>query len=45
MHTPAELYGSGKLPAVRSDKDWLPSVSGHGWMVLGRDVKIYKRPS
>jgi hypothetical protein len=27
------------------DEDWLAKVGRHRWTVLGRDLKIYERPS
>ncbi|MGH3199484.1 MAG: hypothetical protein ACRDNT_26985 [Streptosporangiaceae bacterium] len=44
MHTPAELYGSHEAASGAADEDWLARVSGRGWIVLGRDLKIYERP-
>jgi hypothetical protein len=44
MHTPAELYGSRRAALGAADEDWLARVSRRGWIVLGRDLKIYERP-
>lgn len=45
LHTPAELYGSREAALGARDEDWLAKVGRHRWTVLGRDLKIYERPS
>jgi hypothetical protein len=45
FHSPAELYGSHEAALGARDEDWLAKVSVHRWTVLGRDAKIYERPS
>jgi PIN like domain len=45
LHTPAELYGSRDAALGARDEDWLAKVGHHRWTVLGRDLKIYERPS
>lgn len=45
LHTPAELYGSREAALGARDEDWLAKVGRHHWTVLGRDLKIYERPS
>lgn len=44
VHTPAELFGSREESSGAPDEEWLKRVSGRGWAVIGRDVKIYERP-
>lgn len=44
VHTPAELYGSREQALGARDEDWLARVGERGWVVIGRDVKIYERP-
>jgi hypothetical protein len=38
------FYGSRDLAYGASDVDWLGRISGTGWVVLGRDLKITHRP-
>jgi len=45
VHTPAELYGSRDAASGALDEDWLPKVGQRKWTILGRDLKIYERPS
>lgn len=45
IHTPAELYGTREAALGAADEDWLAKVGQHGWTVIGRDLKIYERPS
>jgi PIN like domain len=45
LHSPAELYGSREAALGAPDEDWLARVGRHRWTVLGRDLKIYERPS
>jgi PIN like domain len=45
VHSPAELYGSREEALGARDEDWLARVGRRGWVVLGRDVKIYERPA
>jgi hypothetical protein len=45
LHSPAELYGSRDAALGARDEDWLARVGRHRWTVLGRDLKIYERPS
>lgn len=45
LHSPAELYGSYEAALGARDEDWLARVGRHRWTVLGRDLKIYERPS
>jgi hypothetical protein len=45
LHTPAGLYGSREAALGARDEDWLATVGRHHWTVLGRDLKIYERPS
>lgn len=45
LHTPTELYGSREAALGARDEDWLAKVGRHRWTVLGRDLKIYERPS
>jgi hypothetical protein len=45
LHTPAELYGSREAALGARDEDWPAKVGRHRWTVLGRDLKIYERPS
>ena len=45
LHSPAELYGSREAALGARDEDWLARVGRHQWAVLGRDLKIYERPS
>ena len=45
LHTPAALYGSREAALGARDEDWLARVGRHQWTVLGRDLKIYERPS
>ena len=45
LHSPAELYGSREAALGARDEDWLARVGRHQWTVLGRDLKIYERPS
>jgi hypothetical protein len=45
LHTPAELYGSREAALGARDEDWPAKVGRHHWTVLGRDLKIYERPS
>jgi hypothetical protein len=45
LHSPAELYGSHEASLGARDEDWLAKVGRHRWTVLGRDLKIYERPS
>jgi hypothetical protein len=45
LHSPAELYGSRDAALGARDEDWLARVGRHRWAVLGRDLKIYERPS
>jgi hypothetical protein len=44
IHTPAELYGSRDAAEGVLDEDWLPRVGTRGWIIIGRDAKIYERP-
>ncbi|MGH3318839.1 MAG: hypothetical protein ACRDN9_01445 [Streptosporangiaceae bacterium] len=44
VHTPWELYGSREEAEGARDEDWLAKVGSRGWVVIGRDVKIYERP-
>jgi hypothetical protein len=44
VHTPAELFGSRQASSGAADEEWLRRVTGRGWAVIGRDVKIYERP-
>jgi hypothetical protein len=45
LHSPAELYGSHDASLRARDEDWLAKVGLRRWTVLGRDLKIYERPS
>jgi hypothetical protein len=45
LHSPAELYGSREAALGARDEDWLARVGLRQWTVLGRDLKIYERPS
>ena len=45
VHSPAELYGSREAALGARDEDWLARVGERGWVVIGRDVKIYERPA
>jgi hypothetical protein len=36
---------AGKPPSGARDEDWLARVGPRQWTVLGRDLKIYERPS
>jgi PIN like domain len=45
LHSPAELYGSREAALGARDEDWLAQVGPRQWTVLGRDLKIYERPS
>lgn len=45
VHTPAELYGSREDASGALDEDWLLKVGQRKWTILGRDLKIYERPS
>jgi hypothetical protein len=45
MYTPAELYGSREAACGADDEDWLRRVGQRKWAILGRDLKIYERPS
>jgi hypothetical protein len=45
VHSPAELYGSREEALGARDEDWLARVGQRGWVVIGRDVKIYERPA
>jgi hypothetical protein len=45
FHSPAELYGSHEAALGARDEDWLAKVSSYRWTVLGRDLKIFERPS
>jgi len=45
LHSPAGLYGSYEAALGARDEDWLARVGRHRWTVLGRDLKIYERPS
>lgn len=45
FHSPAELYGSHEAALGARDEDWLARVSKRQWAVLGRDLKIFERPS
>lgn len=45
VHTPAELYGSRDAASGADDEDWLRRVGQRAWTILGRDLKIYERPS
>jgi hypothetical protein len=45
LHSPAELYGSREAALGARDEDWLAQVGLRQWTVLGRDMKIYERPS
>jgi hypothetical protein len=45
LHSPAELYGSREAALGARDEDWLAQVGLRQWTVLGRDLKIYERPS
>lgn len=40
VHTPAELFGSRESSLGATDEEWLKRVTGRGWAVIGRDVKI-----
>jgi hypothetical protein len=44
VHTPAELFGSRESSLGATDQEWLKRVTGRGWAIIGRDVKIYERP-
>jgi hypothetical protein len=44
VHTPAELFGSREGSLGAADEEWLKRVTGRGWAVIGRDLKIYERP-
>jgi hypothetical protein len=39
------LYGSREAALGAPDTDWLPKVGHRGWTIIGRDAKIYERPS
>ncbi len=45
VHTPWELFGSREAALGAHDEDWLKRVSHREWVVFGRDLKIYERPS
>jgi hypothetical protein len=45
VHTPAQLFGSREAARGISDEEWLTKVGGRGWAIIGRDAKIYERPS
>jgi hypothetical protein len=45
VHTPADLFGSWEAARGAADEEWLKRVGGKGWTVIGRDAKIYERPS
>ena len=45
VHSPAELYGSREAALGARDEDWLLKVGVRRWTVLGRDAKIFERPS
>ena len=44
VHTPAELFGSREASLGAADEEWLSRVSQE-WVIIGRDLKIYERPS
>jgi hypothetical protein len=44
-HKPAELFGTSEAANGATDEDWLKRVAPTGWTVIGRDLKIYERPS
>jgi PIN like domain len=44
VHTPGELFGSWVEASGADDTEWLRRVSGTGWAIIGRDVKITERP-
>lgn len=44
VHKPHELYGSSRAAAGALDTDWLPRVGRRGWVLIGRDLKIFERP-
>jgi len=44
-HKPAELFGTNEAANGATDEDWLKRVAPTGWTVIGRDLKIYERPS
>jgi PIN domain-containing protein len=44
-HTPAELFGSREAASGADDENWLTRVGRQGWTIIGRDLKIYERPS
>jgi hypothetical protein len=45
VHTPSELFGTREAASGALDEDWLPKVGQRKWTILGRDLKIYERPS
>jgi len=44
VHTPGELFGTREAAAGMPDTAWLSRVSGTGWLVINRDLKITRRP-
>lgn len=44
VHTPAELFGSREASLGAKDEEWLSRVRRE-WAIVGRDLKIYERPS
>jgi hypothetical protein len=45
VHTPAELFGDREASLGVPDEEWLRRVGQRRWAVIGRDLKIYERPS
>jgi len=44
VHTPAELFGTRDTSSGAADEEWMKRITGRGWAVIGRDIKIYERP-
>jgi len=44
VHTPGELFGTREAAAGVPDTEWLSCVSGTGWLIINRDLKITQRP-
>ena len=45
VHTPASVFGRGRLDQGLSDEDWLPVIGTNGWVVFCRDQRILDRPA
>ena len=39
------MYGTREAALGAQDEDWLKRVGPRGWTILGRDLKIYERPT